>query len=134
MPRSYQDHSMYRGRSPSTAPVYGYSRASGSRSELPRNAYSDASHEGDSTSNPSPTSPTTPNSLSESEHTRYTGAGVVRGKPFPSFTVDRLSQEHAPAHAIPDTHSLSASDTITVRRNSYDVQSDTDSHQPHRPW
>jgi len=140
-PRSYQDHSIHRSRSPSMS-SYGYHRPTPKSDIRPR--WSETSHEGDSTSNPSPTTPTTPNSLSENEDIGKSYSGKPRGKPFPGI-VGRLG-EHWPSsggHHVsrhhppdPDSHGRileSESNFPAVRRNSYEVQSDGDSI-PHRPW
>ncbi|KIM39196.1 hypothetical protein M413DRAFT_447160 [Hebeloma cylindrosporum] len=141
-PRSYQDLSVHRVRSPSMS-SYGYHRPT-SRADL-RARWSEPSHEGDSTSNPSPTSPTTPSSLSENEDRgqHYSG-NTLRGKPFPGIA-GRLGQQwpsigshHASHHhhTDPDNHGRilePESNFPAVRRNSYEVQSDSDS-VPLRPW
>jgi hypothetical protein len=103
-----------------------------------RPGWSDASHEGDSTSNPSPTSPTTPSSISENEdrlysQTHYNGSGI-RGKPFPDLG-GRLGHQWHRVHSHADSHGrISESETFPVRRNSCESQSDGDSTHPHRPW
>jgi len=128
--RSYQEHSTYRARSPPSS--YPYSRSS--KTDQTRPVWSDASYEGDSTSNPSPTSPNTPNSISENEdgpHSRY--GSSVRGKPFPGFS-DRLSQRWQNAHAQDGHTRISSTESLSVRRHSYEVHSDSDSNHPHRPW
>ena len=138
-PRSYQDHTVYRARSPSV-PRYGYRHTT---------RRSDASHEGDSASNPSPISPTTPSSLSENEDrgpfsSGYSGS-TLRGKPWPGIA-GRLGEQwpsmggrHLSHHryANPETHSRISEPEGTfpaIRRHSYEVQSDGDSNIPHRPW
>ncbi|KAF8149086.1 hypothetical protein B0H34DRAFT_734814 [Crassisporium funariophilum] len=127
--RSYQDHSTYRARSPCGS--YGYPTTQ--QNGVGRGVLSDASHEGDSTSNPSPTSPTTPDSaLSENEDRPRFSGSVIRGKPFPGFA-GRLAQQWPTSH--PDNHGrISEPETFAVRRNSYEVHSDSDSSHPHRPW
>ncbi|KAF9048929.1 hypothetical protein BJ165DRAFT_1070655 [Panaeolus papilionaceus] len=144
-PRSYQDHSSrsaYRTRSPSMSSHPYHRPQRETNSSRPGQVWSDHSHEGDSTSNPSPTSPTTPSSaLSENdEH----GAGphalsseYARGKPYPAFA-GRLGQDWPPSHADNHSRMSDGSDreptTYSIRRNSYEVQSDGDSSVPHRPW
>ncbi|PPQ83970.1 hypothetical protein CVT25_000516 [Psilocybe cyanescens] len=134
-PRSYQDHSPYRTHS--SASSHGHPSHYAAKGDS-RPAYSDLSHEGDSTSDPSPTSPTTPSSLSENEdrplsQNHYNGS-MIRGKPFPGFA-GRLVQQPWPVHSHTDSHGrMSESENFSVRRNSYEAQSDGDSNHPHRPW
>jgi len=126
--RSYQDRSGHQARSP---PPSSYGFPHSSKTDRSR---SDASHEGDSTSNPSPTSPTTPNSLSEFEDcppSQYSGS--IRGKPYPGFA-DRLGQHWPPALNQSDNRRMSDSERMTMRRHSYEAHSDSDMSHPHRPW
>ncbi|KDR78537.1 hypothetical protein GALMADRAFT_117937 [Galerina marginata CBS 339.88] len=134
--RSYQEQSGYRGRSPSTS-SYGHNHNPPQTDAHP--VWSDASHEGDSTSNPSPTSPTTPSSLSENEDRSYPqnhyDGSMIRGKPLPAFTGRLGQQQWPPVQSHADAHGrISEADAFPVRRNSYEVQSDGDSNHPHRPW
>ncbi|KAF4614140.1 hypothetical protein D9613_008142 [Agrocybe pediades] len=145
-PRSYQDHPVHRSRSTS-----GASHTSHHGHHIPRAdsrpVWSDASHEGDSTSNPSPTSPNTPGSLSENDDERqqysqnHYSSAMIRGKPPYAGFAGRLggsgTQHWSPSsNSHADTHGgrISEPETYTHRRNSYEVQSDGDSHRPHRPW
>ncbi|KAF8963088.1 hypothetical protein BDZ97DRAFT_2075995 [Flammula alnicola] len=132
-PRSYQDHSSYRPRSSSST---SYTHHHPTPKVDQRHVWSEPSHEGDSTSNPSPTSPTTPNSLSDNEerpHSRY-NSSMVRGKAIPGIA-GRLGERWPSPHLHSDSHGrISESESFPVRRNSYEVQSDGDSTHPHRPW
>jgi hypothetical protein len=138
-PRSYQEHTVYRTRSPSL-PRHGYRHTT---------RWSDASHEGDSASNPSPISPTTPSSLSENEdrgpfHSGYSGS-TLRGKPWPGI-VGRLGHQwpsmggrHLSLHRQTDADShgnISEPEVAfpSTRRHSYEVQSDGNSNIPLRSW
>ena len=137
-PRSYQEHTVYRARSPSM-PSHGYRHTT---------RWSDASLEGDSASNPSPISPTTPSSLSESDdrgsfHSGYSGS-KLRGKPWPGIA-GRLEQWPSTGgrhlshhrHADQESHGRISEPENTfpvIRRNSYEVQSDGDTNTPLRPW
>ncbi|KAF8885872.1 hypothetical protein CPB84DRAFT_1733850 [Gymnopilus junonius] len=135
-PRSYQEQSGYRGRSPSTS-SYDQRRQDNYFHES-QPVRSDASLEGDSTSNPSPTSPTTPNSVSENEERRYSQThyndSVIHGKSFPG-NAGRLGQQWSGIGLHMDSHGrISEPETFSVRRHSYEVHSDGDSVHPHRPW
>lgn len=131
-PRSHQEHSTYRPRSSSSA-SHGYHQPVPKADHAP--LWSEASHEGDSTSNPSPTSPATPNSLSESEDRAQShySSNMARGKHFPGIA-GRLGQQWALPHSHMDRDGrISETDSFSLRRNSYD-HSDSDSTHPHRPW
>lgn len=142
-PRSHQEPAPYRSRSTSSV---GYSyHAPAPPVEYRAGGWSSASHEheGDSTSNPSPTSPATPSSLSENDErppSQYSGGGVGRGKPFPGIA-GRLGQQwgaaaahdaHACAHG--DRQLAGAEAVFPLHRGSYEGHSDGDSTHPHRPW
>ena len=103
------------------------------RTAVPRSNASQYSHEGDSTSNPSPTSPVTPSSTLSEYGSHYPHAKVYANKLSTEYP-DRISHQwstapHSERHGLimerPET-------IISVRRNS---SSDGDSSsRPHRPW
>jgi len=94
-----------------------------------RSNASQYSHEGDTTSNPSPTSPVTPSSTLSEYGTHYPHTKGYVNK----YPPDRIGHQWSTtAHS--DRHGLimERPETISVRRNS---SSDGDSSsQPHRPW
>ena len=110
-----------------------------------RSNASQYSHEGDSTSNPSPTSPVTPSStLSEYvgyPHTKgyvnklLSAATATATAEYPDNNNNRIRSHQWSTHTAPsERHGLimERPETISVRRNS---SSDGDSSsQPHRPW
>lgn len=130
--RSYQDQ---RGHSPeSNHSCQRIQTNDTGRAATIRSNASQYSHEGDSTSNPSPTSPITPSStLSEyGSHYPHT-KGNVNNKLLLTDYPDRINH-HQWSTPHPDRHGLimERPETISVRRNS---SSDGDSSsQPHRPW
>ena len=144
--RSYQDQ---RGHSPesnhSCQRIQTNNNDSG-RTATRSNA-SQYSHEGDSTSDPSPTSPITPSStLSEYGSSHYYPYNNTKGnvnKEYPDRIINNHHHHHHHQHhqhhqwsntPHPDRHGLimERPETISVRRNS---SSDGDSSsQPHRPW
>ncbi|KAF9477735.1 hypothetical protein BDN70DRAFT_880845 [Pholiota conissans] len=143
-PRSYQESTAYRPRSSSSS-GHGHHRPT-SRADAPSSkGWSEASHEGDSTSNPSPTSPATPGSLSESEERAAYAYGTATAQRKPAFhgtgIAGRLNQQSwGAAHVLSSSHMdrdpgrISEEESFGLRRNSYEVHSDSDSTHPHRPW
>jgi hypothetical protein len=132
--RSFQDHS---AMGHSSGPNHSHQRLqknsdSGHAPTAIRSDASQYSHEGDSTSNPSPTSlpsPTTPNSaLSEygNQHHLYVKGNANhhhhhhhhQGKLLSEYT-DRINHQWSTPH--PDRHGriIERPETISVRRNSF---------------
>lgn len=130
--RSHQDPSVNSNHS-SAAASHNYHGRVGVQSDT-----SQYSHEGDSTSNPSPISPTTPtSSLSSYENPRlhphlHPQGNVNQRKQLTEYP-DRINHQLW-STPRPDRHGRMTErpETISVRRNS--STSDGDSNQPHRPW
>lgn len=129
--RSYQDQ---RGYSPaeSNRSCQRILTNDSGRAALRSNA-SQYSHEGDSTSNPSPTSPITPSSTLSEYGSHYPPSKGYVNKLITEYP-DRISHRQWSTTPHPERHGMimERPETISVRRNS---SSDGDSSsQPHRPW
>ena len=103
-----------------------------------RSNASQYSHEGDSTSNPSPTSPVTPSSTLSEYGTHYPHTKGYTNKLATTEYPDRIGSHHQwSTHTAPsERHGLimERPETISVRRNSSSDGDSSLSSQPHRPW
>lgn len=114
---AYQDHIGHRAWSPSEKSDIRHAR----EHFVP----SDATHECDSNSDPSPTTPATPESILSAKGARST---FSESQKSPRITSQRA---FFPRHAGHADHSTTWS---SVRRNSCEVDSDSNPTRPHRPW